>query len=254
MSATMVIALPSLLRMASSVVAVPPAPRGRELRVNNLTDVWGSNWTHLCGTKAGEGMITGVRGPELVKTPNRLLLFGQCRRAAGSVWGSSTEQLLGSSLGDDMMHDRIVTAASTDGGRSWSNATFISVKARGMGVGIYDRISRTVVYQYHSFTQMTTYTGNRLLQRTSTDEGISWGAERDITGFIAPICNNGPGGQVVGGAGSRLQTSSGRLIFSGHNNGHSSPPGGICVWYSDDGGLTYNVSESGVFLGNENSI
>eukprot|EP01043_Picozoa_sp_COSAG02_P109963 COSAG02_NODE_46073_length_352_cov_0.569170_2_plen_45_part_01 len=45
--------------MASSVVAVPPAPRGRELRVNNLTDVWGSNWTHLCGTKAGEGMITG---------------------------------------------------------------------------------------------------------------------------------------------------------------------------------------------------
>ena len=54
--------------------------RGRELRVNNLTDIWGSNWTDLCGMKAGK-LISGVRGPELVKTPNKLLLFGQCRRA-----------------------------------------------------------------------------------------------------------------------------------------------------------------------------
>ena len=100
---------------------------------------------------------------------------------------------------------------------------------------------------------MVTNTGNRLLQRTSTDEGTSWSSERDITHFVE-ACNSGPGGQVVGGAGSRLQTSSGRLIFSGHTNGHTVPPGGICVWYSDDGGLTYNVSASGVFVGNENSI
>ena len=78
------------------------------------------------------------------------------------------------------------------------------------------------------------------------------GAERDITHFVAPVCNTGPGGQVVGGAGSKVQASSGRLIFSGHSDSHAG--GGICVWYSDDGGLTYNVSASGVFPGNENSI
>ena len=226
-----------------------PPPRGRELRVNNLTDIWGSNWTDLCGMKAGK-LISGVRGPELVKTPNKLLLFGQCRRADMS---GADSHLVGSSLGDDMLHDRIVTISSTDFGLSWGDARFISEKATGMGVGIYNRDTKTVVYQYHSFTEMVTTTGNRLLQRTSTDEGTSWSSERDITHFVE-ACNSGPGGQVVGGAGSRLQTSSGRLIFSGHTNGHTVPPGGICVWYSDDGGLTYNVSASGVFVGNENSI
>ena len=42
------------------------------------------------------------------------------------------------------------------------------------------------------------------------------------------------GGQVCGAAGSRLQTSSGRVVFSGHNA--ATKGGGVCVWFSDDGG------------------
>ena len=305
--------------IGAAEMAPPAAPHGRNVRLNNLTDIWGQNWTDLCGMKAGK-LISGVRSPQLVKTPSTLLLFGQCRRASSALMDSST---IRDRLGDDMLHDRVVTAVSTDqgsasppsspssgpwpsspslscffcppspsrlrllAGLSWGSAAFISTAARGMGVGIYDRRSNSVVYQYllrsavslflvslflvhsliscshsvkrrfrrsryQSFTQMNTYEGNRLLQRTSTDQGITWGAERDITHFVAPVCNTGPGGQVVGGAGSKLQASSGRLIFSGHSDSHAG--GGICVWYSDDGGLTYNVSASGVFPGNENSI
>ena len=55
---------------------------------------------------------------------------------------------------------------------------------------------------------------------------------------------------MCGAAGSRLQSSSGRIVFSGHNG----KGGGVCVWYSDDGGETYTVSASGIFPGNEQSI
>jgi hypothetical protein len=51
-----------------------------------------------------------------------------------------------------------------------------------------------------------------------------------------------------------VQTASGRLVFSGHNKATATNGTGICVWYSDDGGLTYQVSASGVFQGNEQSI
>ena len=62
--------------------------------------------------------------------------------------------------------------------------------------------------------------------------------------------------EVCGAAGSRLQTQSGRIVFSGHNG----PGGGVCVWYSDDGGRTYNTTAGGgadgalMITGNEQSI
>ena len=57
-----------------------------------------------------------------------------------------------------------------------------------------------------------------------------------MTSFIRRGCNSGPGGEVCGAAGSRVQTTSGRLVFSGHNSAQAGS-GGICVWYSDDGGV-----------------
>ena len=48
-----------------------------------------------------------------------------------------------------------------------------------------------------------------------------------------------------------LQTSSGRILFSGHNGQKG---GGVCVWYSDDGGKTYQTSKQGIFTGNEQAI
>ena len=183
----LLLSLAAMWVIGAAEMAPPAAPHGRNVRLNNLTDIWGQNWTDLCGMKAGK-LISGVRSPQLVKTPSTLLLFGQCRRASSTLMDSST---IRDSLGDDMLHDRVVTAVSTDqgsasppsspssgsspsshslscffcplprhtladmllrlrllAGLSWGSTAFISTAARGMGVGIYDRRSNSVVYQY----------------------------------------------------------------------------------------------------------
>jgi hypothetical protein len=221
----------------------PTAPsHGREIQAN-VTTVWGS-YARDCGM---------VRTPELVKTPTKLLLFGQCRHANASDTGNN-EAAARLGLGDDMLTVRMVTTESLDNGQTWGNIQTVSSIARSVGVGIYDSKSGAIVFQYQSFNQTNPYAGNRLLQKESTDEGATWSSERDVTHFIAAGCNSGPGGQVCGAAGSRLQTSSGRLVFSGHNKATSEPNTGICVWFSDDGGETYEVSATGLFQGNEQSI
>ena len=48
-------------------------------------------------------------------------------------------------------------------------------------------------------------------------------------------------------AGEKIQTKSGRMLWPAHSFG-----GHACVWYSDDGGDTYNVSE--ILVGNEVSV
>jgi hypothetical protein len=47
----------------------------------------------------------------------------------------------------------------------------------------------------------------------------------------------------------------GRLVFAGHN-AHSkrADPGGVCVWFSDDHGKTYQANKGGMVNGNEVSI
>lgn len=224
---------------------VPPVP-GREVRIKP-ENIWGSA-ADDCGM---------IRTPELVKTPHKLLLFGQCRHANATDQPDTapqSDELVGRlGLGDNMLSVKMMTIESTDGGSSWSNISTVSSIARSVGVGVYDAKSKAVIFQYQSFTQVNPYAGNRLLQRVSTDEGESWGAERDITHFLS-MCNSGPGGQVCGAAGSRIQSSStGRVIFSGHNKA-TGGGGGVCVWYSDDGGETYKTNDGGVFTGNEQSI
>ena len=208
-----------------------PVVPGHELRIEAV-DIWGAA-ADDCGM---------IRTPELVKTPHKLLLFGQCRNGNASSH---------SGLGDNMLSVKMLTIASTDGGASWGNISTVSTVARSVGVGVYDAKAESVIFQYQSFTQTNPYAGNALLQRISTDEGVSWGAERDLTHFLA-TCNGGPGGQVCGAAGSKLQTSNGRVVFSGHNK--ATVGGGVCVWYSDDGGQTYQTNEGGIFTGNEQSI
>lgn len=218
-----------------------PAPfvPGRELRVKPV-NIWGAE-AHACGM---------IRTPELVKTPRKLLLFGQCRHAnATGHHGEELADRLG--LGDNMLSVKMMTVESTDGGGSWGNIKTVSAIARSVGVGVYDSRAQAVIFQYQSFTQVNPYAGNRLLQRISTDEGGSWGVERDLTNFLT-ACNSGPGGQVCGAAGSRLQTSRSRIVFSGHNK--ATGGGGVCVWYSDDGGQTYKTNDGGLFTGNEQAI
>jgi hypothetical protein len=232
--------LSTILRNCTHPAPVVP---GRELRVQAV-DIWGEA-ARDCGM---------IRTPELVRTPHKLLLFGQCRHANASnplVAAPEDELTARLGLGDNMLTVKMLSIESSDGGASWSNINTVSSIARSVGVGIYDAKAKAVIFQYQSFTHTNPYAGNALLQRISTDEGSSWGAERDITHFLA-ACNNGPGGQVCGAAGSKLQSSTGRIIFSGHNK--ATAGGGVCVWFSDDGGQSYQTNQGGIFTGNEQSI
>eukprot|EP00038_Savillea_parva_P015785 m.14881 g.14881 ORF g.14881 m.14881 type:complete len:494 (-) comp3211_c0_seq1:244-1725(-) len=216
-----------------------PPPVAKVIQIN-ATDVWGTKHATDCQQ---------IRTPELVVTPSRVLLFGQCRN--GHV--NATTNLHG--LGDDMREDVIVSIAWE--GQSWNPNTYTALTPQGysVGVGVYDSQRSTVILQYQSFTDSNPYVGNTLWQSMSTDDGVTWSDAVNITHAVAP-CNRGPGGQVCGAAGSRLQTVSGRIVFSGH----SGPGGGICVWYSDDGGKTYNTTAGGgtngalLITGNEQSI
>jgi hypothetical protein len=137
MSCTQEAELEQLLQQCQN----PPAPSsGRQIRVN-VTDAWGAK-----AVECGE-----IRTPELVKMPSKLLLFGQCRHASASaavntrVHGGATGgdgggnvtastsgrdgagvDLAVTGLGDDMRTVRMLTAESTDMGRTWGNIAIVS--------------------------------------------------------------------------------------------------------------------------------
>lgn len=107
--------------------------------------------------------------------------------------------------------------------------------------------SPLIINQYQNFTSSDPYKGNRLLQVKSTDFGSTWTEPVDITHFLdARGCNSAHDGMMCGAAGTRLQTSNGRLLFGGHNAGQ------LCVWFSDDGGDSYDTTEP--IVGNEFSL
>lgn len=211
-------------------------PTGRAIRVEP-TDVW-RNLATWCGQ---------IRTPELTITPSRILLIGQCRNGNVTRNGHDSE-----SFGDDMRPDRLVLIASTDGGQTWDPDSIQVISDRGCSVGVaqYDALRKQVILQYQAFTLSDPYHGNTLYQQISSDDGATWSWPRNITSVLAQ-CNSGPGGQVCGAAGSRLQTVSGRVVFAGHN------AAGVCVWYSDDSGDTWKTTagpEGHLLTGNEVSI
>ena len=192
-----------------------------------------------------------IRTPQLVATASgKVLLFAQCRNAPHDGGGDGGDGGDDGGLADDFRQTRMVVKESPDGGATWpAPMRFVTERGTGVGVAVYDRNSSRLVLQYQTMPFVDPYRGNTLWQTLSADEGATWSAPRDITAMIAGSCNADPALEsVCGGAGSRIQTAGGRLVFSGHNKGS------ICVWYSDDGGRTYATAASGPFQGNEQSI
>jgi hypothetical protein len=198
--------------------------------------VFSKNETSECGQ---------IRTPEVIIVPSNttkdddvIILFGQCRSAPANAL---------SGLGDDMRGTRIVMTRSLDNGVSWSPMTFLTERGYSVGAALYDRNSKTIILQYQKFLSANPYENSTLMQVTSTDAGLTFSAARNIQHFI-DSCNEATPtkGMVAGAAGSRIQTSSGRLMFSGHNNG------AICVWTSDDGGKTYQTGPP--IKGDEHSL
>ncbi len=130
---------------------------------------------------------------------------------------------------------------SNDGGASWGRLQTLSPRGQlsyANGQVIYDAKRGALVVQYNYIPRGDTkgVYNTTFWQITSMDDGATWSAPRDITHFLAQ-CNPDISNMQVGTAGSKLQTRSGRLVWAGHDHG-----GHVCVWYSDDGGLSYTTA------------
>ena len=158
-------------------------------------------------------------------------------------------------LGDDFSDSKVIMKTTNDDGKSWTNFQTISPGKDhyATGAGIYDANNKRLVVQYQHYPLGSTkpVTETAYMQKMSSDDGRTWSADTDISSFINPGCNDnrhdGDRNKVYQSAGSKVQTPTGRLVWPGKASG-----GPVCVWYSDDGGATYNVSNQ--IEGNEVSV
>ena len=204
-----VMALATMLMCADAVAAPRAAP----------TPVFTEAELALCGGK--------IRIPEMVWTPSRILLVAQCR-----CWGFPVAKSGGCDhpappatgddgstdstppLTDNMIYTKVVTKASADNGRTWENFTVVTPISYSHGMPVYDRVAKQVVLQYQYHPNVEPTLNSTLFQRVSRDDGLTWGPARDITAQIQGCNPEAPQEMQVIAAGSKIQTASGRLMFS----------------------------------------
>ena len=141
--------------------------------------------------------------------------------------------------------------SSSDGGHTWSQIRAVIPSAIWQGgMLVYDRTSGDLL---HQFAQHTVLNGS-VAQIRSSDAGLTWGEPVDISAMLGPTFSTTAGHpvweseQLAVGPGQGIQLSSthpkhpNRLLFAGTKDGY----GYDCVWYSDDGGHTYQLSKDAV--------
>eukprot|EP00949_MAST-11_sp_MAST-11-sp1_P002726 g2726.t1 len=156
-----------------------------------------------------------------------------------------------SSSNDDNRDARVVMKTSLDNGKTWGNFQVLSPgDERGFtnGATIFDKHSKRLLVQYCYVPGGSTRPAVNVsyFQIASEDDGKTWSSPVDITRMLAG-CNPDLGNMQMGSAGTKVQTRSGRLIWTGHNHEEYA-----CVWYSDDGGETYRTAP--LLIGNEISV
>eukprot|EP00937_MAST-01D_sp_MAST-1D-sp2_P002274 g2274.t1 len=221
-------------------------------------EMWTQSELKFCGWR--------IRTPALVRSARGIHVLGRC--CGKNLCSSKPDACVGQPpnrhckndtarpmLGDDNSDARTVMKTSWDGGLTWDDSTFQVIgPSHGPGAlgiacshGLYDRVRGRLVVQYHHFGTNTTRPATNVttVQITSVDDGRTWSAPRDISTMVR-ACSTSTSMMYLS-AGSKIQTERGRMLWPAHAWG-----GAACVWYTDDGGQTYNTSN--VFVGNEVSV
>ena len=86
-------------------------------------------------------------------------------------------------------------------------------------------------------------------QIISNDEGLSWGSVQNISSFLKEHRGLLPGP----GTGAYLPDKD-RMIFAGHFSTAERDDGRVVMYYTDDGGATYQLSESVFPKADESSV
>ena len=137
---------------------------------------------------------------------------------------------------------------STDGGVSWSKISVVIPYPRYQGgMLVYERTSGDLLQQH-----ATPHTaGGAVVQMRSSDAGLTWSEPLDVSAMLGPTFSPTAGHpswekeQLAVGPGQAIQLSAtnrhhpNRLLFAGTKDGY----GYDCVWYSDDGGRSYTLSQ-----------
>jgi hypothetical protein len=207
----------------------------------------------LVFTEAEVKNCTRIRTPSLAFNPAKGTAHVVARCCGANQCSSKPPgpKAVAAQLGDNDADARVIMKTSSDSGASWGRLQTLSPSGQtsyANGQAIYDVKRGALVVQYNYIPRGNTkgVYNTTFWQITSTDDGVTWSSPTDITHYLAK-CNTNISNMQVGTAGSKLQTRSGRLVFAGHDHADH-----VCVWYSDDGGLSYTTAP--MIEGNEVSI
>lgn len=151
----------------------------------------------------------------------------------------------------------IAVKRSTDGGKTWNEKFewavrpdfLVGTPARNCGgnpVAVYDAVRDHVVLHFVRGAENSGHDcvpGHSNWQVISNDDGMSWAKPADISSFLGEYVGSLPG---PGNGGLQVK-SSGRLVFNAHYGTAERDSGAVVVYYSDDGGVTYQLSKSKPF-------
>jgi len=164
----------------------------------------------------------------------------------------------------------VVIRRSTDNGRTWSEpATIAEGTGRKQGYGdpaLVTTASGTVVCAFaggNGYFASTEYDPIRVFMTRSTDNGETWSELTDLTAMLwgsqsqNSACRNYKGAFIASGNGLRLQRGAhaGRILFAASlcRKGNSNISDNF-VLYSDDEGLTWQVSNMAYEGGDESKL
>ena len=190
----------------SPVPAPPPPPSPG---VHNISKVFSS----------GQSGVTCYRIPAVTKTTKgTLVAFAEARHG---------------SCGDSLVHE-LASRRSTDGGRSWSPISFVVGNATHRVSNPYPMAmpdeTGTIVLVYKRYTGIGP--GGTGVVR-STDDGLSWSTDRDVSKQfgVAAGAEPGPGAGIV----AETSTGQSKLLVSSHLGSYTMD----YVTASTDAGLSW---------------
>ena len=221
--------------ITQSIIAIPPPPSGTAVNV------------YIAGDEISRG-IKQFRIPALVRTDKGTLL---------AISEARTDPAT------DCAYKWLVARRSVDNGNTWSP----SIDIGGHSLFNYASGNPMAVYIPATETVLVTYGARDLSKKDSGiycspgdgvfvvddggSDGLSWGTPVNISSQLGPIFKGivpGPGAGIV--LSTPNSPAPGRIVFSGSSGAYDHD----IVYYSDNNGVTWNISTTPLLNMDESSV